>query len=139
MPIDYSRFVGRGWHIFSRNRVLWLLGLVVALGTTAIAPLALLGNLAPLPLLRQAGSTGEFPSPAALWDQWSGVLIGGSVILGVVLLALGFVSAGGEAALIATVDRIERTGQAPRFGAAWSSGCPAAGAVVAAHLAGRRD
>lgn len=130
MPIDYSRFLGQSWTIFSRNRVLWGLGFVMALGASAIAPIALLANLAPLPVIREAFSTNTLESPETLWARvlteswarWGGLaLIGGVVLLGL-LLATGFVSAGGEAALITAVDEIERTGQAPRFGPAWQQG-----------------
>jgi hypothetical protein len=122
VPIDYSRFVGHGWAVFSRHRVLWLLGFVMALGTAGITPLALLLNLAPLPLLRESALSGEPPSPAALWAQWGGVALGGAIVLGLLSLALGFISAGGEATLISAVDQIERTGRAPRFGVAWGRG-----------------
>ncbi len=123
MAIDYSRFLGHGWQVFSRNRVLWLLGFVMALATTALAPFALLGNLIPLTVMRDARSTtGTVPDFPTLWAQWGGVLIGGVLLMGVVGLVAGFISAGGEAALIHTIDQIERTQQAPRLGAAWRQG-----------------
>ena len=122
MPIDYSRFVGRGWAIFSHHRVLWLLGFVMALGAAAVAPASVVPSLASVGFVRGAAAGGAPPTPAALWSQYSGLVIGGAVLLGLLTLALSFLSASGEAALISAVDQIERTGQTPRFGTAWRRG-----------------
>ena len=115
MPIDYGRLVSRTWEIFSRNRVLWILGLIAALAS---------GSTSSLNFNQSTGSSssGDLPNFAPFWEQWGGLVIGLGCGLIILAIVLSFVNAAAEAGMIATVDHIERTGEQPTFGAAWGMG-----------------
>jgi hypothetical protein len=111
MAIDYGRLISRTWEVFSRNRVLWLLGLIVALTS---------GNFSTnFDYNNTSGSRVQ-----EFLDQYGSVLLAlgcGAFIIGIIF---SFISAAGEAALVATTDHIERTKQQPSFAEAWGLGWP---------------
>ena len=124
MPIDYGRYVARAWEVFSRNRVLWWLGVVVA---------SLSGVLAAFSIAVPFLFLGAFMDPAfvesdaavdfeVFWAQWGGVFGAFACLLVILTFLLSWVSAGGEAALAAATDHVERTGERLALGAAWGLG-----------------
>ncbi len=114
MPIDYGRLISRTWEVFSRNRVLWLLGFIVALTAGG-------GINSQFNYSSSSNSGTDFQQFA---DQYSGLLIGLGCLALIAAIVFSFISAAGEAALIATTDHIERTHEQPSFSAAWGLGWP---------------
>jgi hypothetical protein len=116
MPIDYGRLVNRTWEIFSRNRVLWILGLIAALTSG--------GNSSSSFNFNQGTGTsgGTLPDFNLFLEQWGGLIFCLACGLFILAIILTFVNAAAEAGMIATVDQIERTREQPAFGAAWSMG-----------------
>src|SRR5438552_3354822 len=115
IAIDYGRLISRTWEVFSRNRVLWLLGMIAAFGAAS-------GNFN-----FNSGTSGQ-TNPYSGGDMQELVarllpLFGLVICDGLILaLVLSFVRAAGEAGLIASTDQIERSGQQPMFGQAFALG-----------------
>src|SRR3712207_9352302 len=124
--MDYGRYVTRVWEVFSRNRVLWWLGMVVALLSGVISmmsiglPFMLIGVFADAAFLPDEPSV-DFATFLAQWGGFIGTVGCVTVILSFIL---SFVSAAGGAALVAATDHIERTGEKLTLGAAWRVGAP---------------
>ena len=116
MPIDYGRLVGRTWEIFSRNRVLWILGLIAALTGGSSGGSNFNFNTS------TSGTSGNVPDFNLFWEQWGGLIVGLACGLVILAIVLSFINAAAEAGMIATVDHIERTREQPAFGAAWGMG-----------------
>jgi hypothetical protein len=111
MPIDYGRLVSRTWEVFSRNRVLWLLGLIIALTSGGV-------NTS---FNYSSNNSSEFQD---FFQRYGGLLLGLGCVALIVGIIFTFIRAAGEAALIATTDHIERTHEQPSFAAAWGLGWP---------------
>src|SRR5690349_9248806 len=111
MAIDYGRLISRTWEVFSRNRVLWLLGLIVAL--TA-------GNFSSQFNYNTSSSSGS--QVQEFLNQYGSVLIGLGCVAFIIGIIFSFLGAAGKAALVATTDHIERTKQQPTFSEAWGLG-----------------
>ncbi len=110
MPIDYGRLISRTWEVFSRNRVLWLLGLIIAL-TSGSFNTSFTNNM-------NGSNFQDF------FDRYGGLLTTLGCVAIILAIVFSFVRAAGEAALIATTDHIERTHEQPSFSAAWGLGWP---------------
>jgi hypothetical protein len=110
MPIDYGRLISKTWEVFSRNRVLWLLGLIVALTSGSY-------NTS---FTNQMNGT----DLQDFFDRYGGLLTTLGCVAIILAIVFSFLRAAGEAALIATTDHIERTHEQPPFAAAWGLGWP---------------
>jgi hypothetical protein len=113
MPIDYGRLVSRTWEVFSRNRVLWLLGLIIALTSGGFNS-----------QFNYSTSSNNVTEIRDFFDQYGGLLLTLGCIALIVGIIFTFIRAAGEAALIAATDHIERTREQPSFSAAWGLGWP---------------
>src|SRR6476469_5490678 len=89
MPIDYGRWVSRSWEIFSRYRVLWLLGLIAGIVSGFSG-----GYSTVVQGVQPNFQTGDTTAGPALGGFFALACVGA-----LVLLVLSFIAAAAEAAL----------------------------------------
>src|SRR5689334_23323195 len=98
MPIDYGRWVSRTWDIFSRYRVLWLLGLVAAV-------ISGVGGIFQT-VAQSASPTINFDG--SLDSNYINFVFDAACIGFVITTVLSFIGAVAQAASIQTTDEIAR-------------------------------
>ncbi len=111
MPIDYGNLITRSWHLTWRHRVLWLFGLIVALGSGS-------ANLR----TNNINFSSSTVTPDQFLARYGVLLIIAAIVLVVFLIAWSFVRALAEAALIAATEQIERGESALTVGGVWRLG-----------------
>src|SRR5437870_5004979 len=118
MPVDYGALLSRSFQITfqARNRVLWVLGLLVTLLTGVVN--TGLGTFRPSLLSSVSVSGPGIPASTPFIDVWDLLASWISLLLGLVFLLL---RPPFEAGLISAADQSGNEG-APPFATAWAAG-----------------
>jgi hypothetical protein len=123
--MDYGRILSRAWEIIWENKFLWVLGFLVALGSS--------GGGGSFQTNFNSGGSGTSPQMQNLLDQYGVLLAGLGCLLVIIALIFWLVRMVAEAGLISSVERIEEGGKLT-LGEAFGSGRPFLGRMVGLNL-----